>query len=450
MRSRRIVISFIPLISVLMVILSTSCTNLSGGAVTDPSTVPTAAEPKTVYVEVTVEVTREVEVTRLVEQPNSSPLPTVTAAPSAASSSTPTPVVIKDPEFERRCPGSPEVQLSELGLDDRARLIVYPDIEREIQTWGLIDSKSNFDLVFDDNFEGGVSVWVSPNKQWFALRIAEEDHYSYFDLWVASIDGQELKKIIKDVYYTTVFRWSDSETLIAIDHELSRPAMLISPLQATPVYEELEPVILELVDWNKFAFSPNGSKMIYFRPAWDPPSQWELHDYDTGETVVAFPGMDVAQFRLNSDAWINWQEENLSLAVISENTIELAMDIPPDDLTHQGFPMYKVMFPEESKLSDVYWWSRDSRYIAFRRFLEYDKVGPSIFYVLDTNRWVLYDYCITTSTGWGGVSADERFIALNDYSDPDRKGIIVLEIATGLRARIDGYWLLDWGLVSNN
>ena len=101
------------------------------------------------------------------------------------------------------------------------------------------------------------------------------------------------------------------------------------------------------------------------------------------------------KFRLNSDAWINWQEDSSPLS--ARTPIGLAMDIPPN-IYSPGIPMYKVMFPEESKLSNVYWWSRDSRYITLGDFLNMTRLG-SPFLCFDKNRWVLYDYCITKSPG---------------------------------------------------
>ena len=138
----------------------------------------------------------------------------------------------------------------------------------------------------------------------------------------------------------------------------------------------------------------------------------------------------------------------LSIALVGENSLELALNIAPDALPLQEFPEYRIIFPDRSVWLYVDWWSTDSRFIAFTRIFSLDRTGPSQPYILDTERWVLHDYCLDTSGL--RVSADEQFFATTEYEANGLKGMWIVEISTGRRSFLESVRVVDWAEVEEN
>jgi hypothetical protein len=292
------------------------------------------------------------------------------------------PVEIYNPPIEMRCPDT-EIPLSALGIDATSRLIITRNDKDNIGSWQLLDTATTTTHVFT-NFaesEKEVNYWISPNKNWLAIRIRSSD--SKYSLWLSSIDGKERKQLLTEVEYTTTFRWINNNTLVAIDDGLSGPFMLIYPFEQTAT-QYIDLVVLD-IPFSLFAFSPDASKLIHFESHSHPVPQWTLHDYTTQGNNKAFPAVNTNTIELPSDAWLNWKSDNLSLALVSENSIELFLNVPPQELKNKIFPDLKVVFPDNSFWIFIDWWSTDSQFIAFRRIFSLDRTGPAKFYILNTN-----------------------------------------------------------------
>jgi hypothetical protein len=371
---------------------------------------------------------------------------TVPASVTPVRTALPQPVTIISPPVEKRCPDQPDVPLSDLGLNESTRLIVTPDKPYEnINSWMLIDATLKTRHVFAYiPTENVFTYWISPNKQWVALMLKnDDDNYS---LWIASIDGQQRKRLLGEVRYSTWFRWTSDQTLVAFDYDASAPILRLHPF-TTPTMEELEPVFLDL-EFYAYDFNPDASKLIYLTPIYLKPAHWVLYDYLTGVSKAAFPEMDFSQIEGSYNVFVNWRSENFSLAVVLQNRLELALNVPADILFKQEFPEYQIIFSEGNWWNFIEWWSAGNRYIAFDRDFSLVQEGPYLSYILDTERWVLYDYCIDAR----GMrfSADERFFATTEYEGERLKGTTIVDVSSGKRALLKGVNLVDWAEVKGN
>jgi hypothetical protein len=370
---------------------------------------------------------------------------TILASVIPVRTALPQPVTIVNPAIEKRCPDQPDVPLSDLGLNESTRLIVTPDKPYEnIDSWVLVDAAQKTRHIFADISNKIFNYWISPNKQWVALRLRDDVTYKY-SFWIASIDGQRRNRLIREVKPTTLFQWTDNQTLMAFDYDASAPILRLHPF-TTPTMEELEPVILDL-EFLAYDFNPDATKLIYLMP-YERPRRWVYYDYRTGESQAAFPDMDVSQIEGSYNVDVNWRSENFSLAFTLHDRLELALNVSADTLSSSMFPEYQIIFPDESVWLYVNWWSAESRLIAFTRIFSLDRTGPSHSYILDTQRGVLYDYC--TGTKGIRVSADERFFATTEYEGESLKGTTIVDISSGKRALLKGVNLVDWAEVTSD
>ena len=369
----------------------------------------------------------------------SSPTTTVTPLPSStmelvSSEETATPMILIQPTvfsslpIESRCPDQAEVPLSELGLSERDRLIVYLFKDGKEEQISLLDRN----MVITPNPRDTGRGNISPDKRWFFYKNREEDRDTY-ELWVSSIDGETNMRVEGGLPRTISFLWADSHTLVGIDEDESAAVLRIDPF--VPRIEPLETFILNMDEWI-FAFNPDATKVIDLPYVEKHPTSLILHDYSTGEDQSVYPGMDPG--RIVNPYFLNWKSENASLAFMDGNILELALNIPPEQLAQQPFPQQRIHFPENSypglytRLSSG--WSSDSRYLAVEmKFKDgsFDPTGENWFYILDTTRWVLYEYCVP-SPGLLYASADERFLAWSAFKEnTEILGTYVLEIDTG-------------------
>ena len=347
--------------------------------------------------------------------------------------------------IESRCPDQAEVPLSDLGLRESDRLIVYLFRDGKEESLSLLDR--NMDLTPFPRDTGGS---ISPDKRWFFFREREKDHDTY-ELWVSSIDGETSVRVLGGLPWTSNFYWTDNHTLVDVDMDASAAVLRIDPF--VPRIETLDTVILDVDRWI-FAFSPDATKVIYLQYEYQHPTSFMLHDFSTGEDQSIFPGMDPS--RIQNPVFLNWKSPKVSLAFMDGNILELALNVPPEQLAQQHFPQQRILFPENSH-PRIYarlpgGWSTDSRYLAIELTFKdgsIDPTGQDWFYILDTSRWVLYDYCLP-SPGLLFASSDERFLAWDAKKEnPERLGTYVLELATGKRAWIDDWEVLEWGAISN-
>ena len=210
--------------------------------------------------------------------------------------------------------------------------------------------------------------------------------------------------------------------------------------------EELEPVILDL-PFFAYDFNPDTTKVVYLTPDYEEPRHWLYYDYQTKKSVIAFPDMNVEQIEGPYNVFVNWRSENFSLALTFQNQLELALNVPADALSKQLFPEYQISFTKGNWWNFIEWWSTDQKFIAFNRDISPLHEGPYLWYILDTERWVLYDYCLESR--WMSFSADERFFATTEYDGEELKGTTIVEISTGKRAFVKDMQVIDWAELTN-
>lgn len=381
--------------------------------------------------------------------------PQKTGLPENAATATPLlqPTIFANLPIESRCLVQPEVHLQDMGLRPSDRLIVYLFKDGKEEQVSILDRDLETNPLLQDLEQiQAYQIRLRPDKQWIAVRVKKEENN--YELWVSSVDGKTRMKILGGLPWTSTFFWTNNQTIISIDRDASAAVLRIDPF--LPRIEALEPVILDLDRWI-FAFSPDASQVIYLPYEHQRPTSLLLHDYATGEEQSVFPGLDPSRIQPPFPVFLNWGSDSVSLAFKDGPILDLALNVPLEQLAKQRFPQQRVLFPDKS-YPIIYnmmsgGWLDNSRYLslglAFRDGA-IDPTGEHWFYILDTERLVLYDYCIP-SPGLLYASSDERFLAWGATKEGTGSlGTYVLEIATGIRAWIEGWIVLEWGEVPDD
>ena len=135
-----------------------------------------------------------------------------TPTPQAIS----TPATIK-PEIQFVAPEKREVDLTNLGLSDSTRLILYYEPSNSLRTMSGKDVQPqripNIDR--DANFSRVNLRHISPNYKWFTYYTFKEmkSNLAYYDYWISSIDGKNQWIFISGVSGGTYAEWITNEQI---------------------------------------------------------------------------------------------------------------------------------------------------------------------------------------------------------------------------------------------
>jgi hypothetical protein len=377
--------------------------------------------------------------------PTESTTPTPAAQPSPTRlTRTPTAVLSLELAEGSRCPSQPEVSLEALGLPRASHLLVVPADDKARTAWQVLAGDGGL-RPFDHRAFSGEPAFapaISPDQRWLAFY---ERTASGGDLWVSAADGnrQWIARESLDRPYLT--DWATNETMIVFERERG----LLGPTTAfrldpfTKALTPIEPVYLE---WNTYAFSPDGEQVIYLQ---DMPLVFWLYDYRTAETRRVFPWAGGRVTRFYKLA-VHWGTNGASVAVMDETGLDLALAMPSSSFQKHTVSIFHLPV-EEGRAWYVNWWSADGKRVLLTLGVDdatTETSALSKLHLLDADRQTLYDLCLTaeelsvdsTSTY---ASADQHFLAW-PASKTGALGTVVWEVATGRRAWTPDVRVIGW------
>jgi len=288
---------------------------------------------------------------------------------------------------------------------------------------------------------------VSPDGRWYALK-ADGPGEAYNNLWIGDVDGTQQQFVQGDFTYSHVY-WVNVQTIIVGNSQggaTDWPQLETRFNPFTGQSEELEPIYLRL---GVFAFGPSGDQVAY---AGSFPAGWRLYNFDTGADTPILPW--AKEHAVDIGDSINWTEAGISIALLSADGLELAINLASADLSATQVPRYQVRLENDLLRSGVVWWSSDNQLIAFTQtaLTPTEQLPVRILRILDTKVWVQYEYCLPSQLVPGVVHAtlDDRFLAWEGYLGKE-PGVLVLDITTGKRTWLpDIVDLIGWAVVSGS
>jgi hypothetical protein len=426
-----------------------------------------------------------------------SPLPTVAVIPTATvknvptatitSSSTPQDTTSETPSPRQEIvltstPVNPivkvlspeirEVKLSELGLSNTTKLILYyqpSDSLRIMSGQDVMPQKI-------PNISPKAYIWsgieISPNQKWFIYPVFAEkrDGIAYYDFWISSIDGKEQKIAISNIRGATETRWVTDEQIELWYHPdgarvcPQRESILNPFTQETLTPVEVPPSTKPHCFFD-LSTNPDRSKIIYRGKN----GLWSIYDFSTQQSQNIFPWLSESDRFHLWPRYINWSEGGITIVLPQQKTVEFIVDLPISDASKTYVAWNKVFLPDGKKIynEDFSWWALDNGLIGFdlvqSDYNYMDDINgspPSDFMILDLRNSILYDYSLDRAkTGntqmsanyFIGASTHERFLAWTIYRPPGM-GVavetVVLDRETGQISRIKGFEFFGWGEVS--
>ena len=448
----------------LLVLVLTGCTLLP--STSTPYSTPTKDLTPTKYVMPGETNTPLIPIpTATIRVTRSSPTLTPMVIPTTTPTTLPAQEV-KVPSVVKVCPEQQVVPFKELELPSDTRLLVMP-----LNTGDDISSPQMFSPgdpnpkeIPNVTLEFGKGR-VSPDHRWILFYLPGEDVHQYM-IWVSSLDGKKQWPVIQ-ISFPNYPTWvSDQEIYIigAPDNENHEPLEMweympilsINPFtmeQRTLTYianEKLGRFYYGSVSIMGHSYAMIGrlNRVDY------------LYDYINEKELPVFHWLDeVDPFKLQRipPVWV-YDGDKFAVTVARSDGIDLALALDihsaGEDKPYNAV-MMKILMPEYLLPLYMYGFVPGKDMLALSRYGYISEVGgPSWFYILDFNNMVIKDYCFSIP---GPVmpprfSPDGRFAAFTIEDQPPsldktKNYIVILDLDMGIMAFLDGYSVLDWGVM---
>jgi hypothetical protein len=396
----------------------------------------------------------------------SAPAPTAYSKPANTPSPTSTPYLTPvrspapiEPEVIRICPDNRFVALGDLGLPREMRLVMLP---ANIELHGGLDAGFSLmspldaepqavNQVAPDGGSLNHDYQVSPDGRWVSFLRQNIDEDS-LELWVSSIDGQQLwseKQIVKDSYslWLTeqeifIIRAENNHENLILDDPFTLEEMQLSPLP------EIE------TDWyTYYHFRKDGNIYTLYVDARPEGYTCFLFDHNSNSNWKVFPWLDPMQYPdtsiwlLGDSTFMTTVERPYGFDFASN----LDLEIIREDLSY-GEIMRQTRLLDKLLPLDVWRVTSDAEIaILVEKDINIDLSAPIAEYILDLENMVLKDFFVTQLAGeWNilSISPDGQFAEMGyEKFGGDDKGTGILDLETGYIALIDSYQLLGWGFM---
>lgn len=390
------------------------------------------------------------------------------SAPATENISIATSIV---PQVETIAPTVREVKLSDLGLSNTTRLILYfqPSDSLRIMSGHDIQPQRIPNIQPQAYMWSGVEI--SPNQKWFIYQVFTEkrENIAYYDFWVSSIDGKEQKIAVSNVRGATRARWVSNEHIELWYYPDGVRACPQRESIVNPFTQEIM-ISLDVPDSTKphcfydLSTNPDRTKIIYLNNG-----LWSIYDFRTKQNQIVFPWFSESDRFDVVPRNIQWSERGITLVIPRQESIVFKVDLPASDISENGIVLSKVLLPDGKKLYNetFSWWALDKGFIGFDlvqsdfNYVESgDETPLSDFVILDLKSSILYDYNLdrartgemqNVSDSFVHASADNRFLAWTIYRSPGMSNpieTVVLDRKTGQIARIKGFEFFGWGEIN--
>ncbi len=383
--------------------------------------------------------------------PTATKLPSPEALSTAQAGSTEGPVSLVEaeviyPEIESRCYGGIGENLNELDLSPTTRLLVE-SVYDEDGPWFFLGKDRQPEMIASIP-PGAKFVTVSPDRRWVAYRETTKD--SGDALWVNSMGGEAKFFLMDGLSYRDSFIWPGQRSIM-------RLFILGAPGVAPSLKQMIDPFTVASeampnVDLYSFIFDfgPNAKQLISLDRDLEQGFYYEKYDLQTESSTRIFSWLASNKGIDAFSAEIHWTEQGISFAWSEANGVSLALKIPPNKLDSLEIPLYRVMLDAKAIDGWARWWSSDHSLLLLTQRLGDRKFPVRKHYILDTNKWVVYDYCWNDAISPSSVKAslDNRHLAWTNYLPGSIPlGTFVLELETGKMVFLRDWRLLQWAEV---
>jgi hypothetical protein len=373
------------------------------------------------------------------------------------------------PKVETIAPSMREVKLSDLGLSNTTRLILYyePSESLRIMSGQDIQPKKIPNIVSAEWLFAGIEI--SPDQKWFIYKVSKgmKDGVANYDYWISSVDGNEQKIAASNVHGGTEARWISNEQIeIWFYPDGSRACpervSIINPFtQEVSKSSEIPPSISPQCFFD-LSTSPDRSKIVYLNKD----GFWSIFDVATAQSQTVFPWLSKSERFALWPRYVRWSTSGMTIVLPRQDSIDFIVHLPMSQVSERNVALNKVLLPGETKIYNetFSWWELENGFVGFDLIdAEYDysqiekESPPSNFVVLDLKNSIWYDYNLDRAetddrqkviSSFIFSSADNRFLAWTIYEPPDMSyasETIVLDRETGRIARIKGFEFCGWG-----
>lgn len=373
------------------------------------------------------------------------------------------------PKVETIAPSVREVELSDLGLSNTTRLILYYESSNSLRIMSGQDIQPQKIPNIDTEawIYGGVEI--SPDQKWFIYQVSKgiKDGIAYYDYWISSIDGKTQKIAVSNVRGGTEIRWVTDEQIELWyypdgSRECPRRESIINPFTQEILNSAKVPLSISPHCFFDLSTNPDRSKNVYRNED----GLWSVYDFNTGQSQNVFPWFSKSESFALWPRYIQWSTSGITLVLPRQGSIDFILDLPASDVSENDIAFSKVLLPDGKKLYNetFSWWALDKGFVGFDliqsdfRYVESgDETPPSDFVILDLKRSILYDYNLdrarigeteNVSDYFVQASVDNRFLAWTIFRPPGMGNSIetvVLDRKTGQVARIKGFEFFGWG-----
>ncbi len=373
------------------------------------------------------------------------------------------------PKVETIAPSVREVELSDLGLSNTTRLILYYESSNSLRIMSGQDIQPQKTPNIDSEAWIYAGVEISPDQKRFIYQVSKgiKDGIAYYDYWISSIDGKEQKVAVSNVHGGTEIRWVTDEQIELWYYpdgarECPRRESISNPFtQETLISPEI-PLSISPQCFFDLSTNPDRSKLIYLNEG----GLWSVYDFNTGQSHNVFPWFSKSERFALWPRYVQWSTSGITLVLPRQESIDFIVDLPASDVSEHDIALSKVLLPDGKKLYNetFSWWALDKGLVGFDliqsdfSYVESgDETPPSNFVILDLKSSILYDYILdrarigetqNVSDYFVHASVDNRFLAWTIFRPPGMGNpieTVVLDSKTGQIARIKGFEFFGWG-----
>lgn len=368
---------------------------------------------------------------------------------------TSTPAFVKDIPMVKvmdKCPSRSEMNPEDLEFTATTRLIIKPVSDEMQSLWLWSPYETMLEPILKASFEGVNNDFqsISPDGKW--IMFTQKDiQTGTKTLWLNSTNGGEAREV-GTVDYSVLPVWDLSSQKVWV---LSYVDNRDSPIPIG-VIDTVSKSMSSLNDISSFATLAN----LYFPQVLFYDQHWYIYDYAQDVQWQVLHWLEQEQFLYQDmhafffNLGIRGKEEGsvFDIAVIKSETVDFVLNVKPDTNSDDYFDvMHSLELPHDGLTTEWLFWLPNRDAIAVERFTksfasdEYRQI-----YVLDFKDTTLYAYCENQESivDRPQVSLDGRFVAWTTYNDT--KDVVILDVITGQRGRINGAELVGWGELNSH
>lgn len=374
------------------------------------------------------------------------------------------------PRLVNKCPENPIVSFEQLGFPNNIHLLLLPStVDAYPQVPGkpqIVSSENPNPMpIFNDEL---YDFSVSPDHKWIYFnRPSSGNNHSV--LWISSLDGTNQWPVIEldNENYTGYASWVSDQEIFIIGSPHDNDISVLDLSDYMP-FMSVNPFTLEKRELTYLARAPNEGLFYYGAVVVDnkPLGLYGrlnrvdfIYDYEKYETLPTFLWLKaVDPFGIQFTPIWTYDNGKFAVTVARSDGIDIAFNLDVKSIGEKkqyDDVMKRIVFPERLLPSFVLGIVPGKDLVTIQRFDPFNaSQGENWFYVLDYNNKTAYDYCFDLPGSVKRVkfSPDGKFVAFSFDNFKTNLGqgkdyISILNLEIGTISYLEGYTLVDWGVI---